>query len=72
MRVLARFWCILKDMESPERIENSVEAEQRGQQEKLRRASAKNFQSELENMRKFWERFPTVTTDSGRFLEEDR
>ncbi len=38
----------------------------------LRPISKKRAQRRLPDMSEFWRRFPPVSTDSGRFLEEDR
>ena len=38
----------------------------------LVRAATEDAAIVLPDMTEVWERFPTVTTDSGRFLEEDR
>jgi prevent-host-death family protein len=38
----------------------------------LRPLSTRRAKSRLPDMRDLWRRFPSVTTDSGRFLEEDR
>jgi prevent-host-death family protein len=38
----------------------------------LRPISKKAAQPRLPDMTAFWRRFPAVTGDSGRFLEEDR
>ena len=38
----------------------------------LRPISKKTAQPRLPDMTAFWRRFPSVATDSGRFLEEDR
>lgn len=38
----------------------------------LRPISKKRAEPKIPDMAKFWERFPAVITDSGRFLEEDR
>ena len=47
--------------------------ERRGQPvAELRPLPKKRPKPPLPDMRDLWRRFPTVTTDSGRFLEEDR
>jgi antitoxin (DNA-binding transcriptional repressor) of toxin-antitoxin stability system len=47
--------------------------ERRGQPvAELRPISKKRPKPPLPDMSSLWRRFPTVTTDSGRFLEEDR
>ena len=38
----------------------------------LRPISKKRSKPRLPNMQAVWRRFPSVATDSGRFLEEDR
>ena len=38
----------------------------------LRPISKKGARTRLPDMTDFWWRFPSVTADSGRFLEEDR
>jgi prevent-host-death family protein len=38
----------------------------------LRPISKKALQNRLPDLSDLWQRFPTVATDSGRFLEEDR
>jgi prevent-host-death family protein len=38
----------------------------------LRPISKKSAMPRLPDMTDFWRRFPSVTADSGRFLEEDR
>jgi prevent-host-death family protein len=47
--------------------------ERRGQPvAELRPLAKRRPKKRLPDMRSLWRRFPTVTTDSGRFLEEDR
>jgi prevent-host-death family protein len=47
--------------------------ERRGQPvAELRPLAKKRPKTRLPDMRSLWRRFPSVATDSGRFLEEDR
>ncbi len=50
-----------------------IRIERRGEAvAELRPMSKKSRKARLPEMTAFWRRSPSVTTDSGRFLEEDR
>jgi antitoxin (DNA-binding transcriptional repressor) of toxin-antitoxin stability system len=52
---------------------SAILIERRGQPvAELRPLSKKRPKRRLPDMSGLWRRFPAVTTDSGRFLEEDR